>query len=277
MLRVQPLFDSALVSVERIDHPAEVPHVDPPEEVSRACSINFLERGGFAVQHRRRRWTVGTEDLFVTVPGHVYRYDHDDATDVVVSVCFKHADPTGFAKQPPVVRASNRRRYLRRRLMAQLHDGADALAIDSIAGELLAGAFDGGASDRLCRPAQLDWYASRIDFARQILDHDYATPHTLSRLSRTVGMSPYHFARVFRELTGAPPHRYLLRRRLAAAVERLRDGGPVTETCFAVGFQSLSHFIHSFRRAFGASPSRYHHRLDHEKHADHEDQRRALG
>src|SRR2546429_2722661 len=49
MLRVQPVFDSALVSIERIDHPADIPHVDPPEEMSRTCSINLLERGGFAV------------------------------------------------------------------------------------------------------------------------------------------------------------------------------------------------------------------------------------
>ena len=41
------------------------------------------------------------------------------------------------------------------------------------------------------------------------------------------------------------------------AAERLRAGESVTAACFAVGFQSLSHFIHSFRRAFGTSPSRY--------------------
>jgi AraC family transcriptional regulator len=257
MVRVQPVFDSTLVSIERIDHPADVPHVDPPEETSATCSINLLERGGFAVHHRRQRWTVGTDDLFVTVPGHVYRYDHDDATDVVVAVCFKNADAARFASQPPVVRATNRRSYLRRRLMAHLRGGGDALAIDSIAGELLVGALESGGSDRLCSPSQLGWYANRIDLARQILDHDYATPHTLSRLSRTVGMSPYHFTRIFRELTGTPPHRYLRRRRLAIAAERLRGGESVTETCFAVGFQSLSHFIHSFRRAFGVSPSRY--------------------
>jgi len=256
MLRVQPVFDSTLVSIERIDHPSDIPHIDPPEEMSRTCSINLLERGTFAVHHRRRRWTVGADDFFVTAPGQVYRYDHDDATDVCVALCFKDADGARFASRPPIVRATNRRAYLRRRLMAHLQDGADPLALDTIAGDLLVGAIDGGRSDRLCRPAQLDWYASRIDLARQMLDHDYATPHTLCRLSRSVGMSPYHFARVFRELTGTPPHRYLLNRRLTIAADRLREGESVTETCFAVGFQSLSHFIHSFRRAFGASPSR---------------------
>jgi AraC-like DNA-binding protein len=258
MLRVQPLFESPLVAIERIDHPSHVPHVDPPEEVSCASSINLVERGRFSVHHRRRRWTVGTTDLFVTVPGQVYRYQHDDdATDVCIAICFTDVHTERFAKQPPIVGASNRRWYLRRRLLAELQHAHNALAIDSLAGELLTDALSGGASERLFRASQLDWYARRVDLAREILDEQYAAPQTLAALARAVGMSPYHFARVFRELTGTPPHRYLLRRRLAAAADRLRDGASVTETCFAVGFQSLSHFIHSFRRAFGVSPSRY--------------------
>jgi AraC-like DNA-binding protein len=35
----------------------------------------------------------------------------------------------------------------------------------------------------------------------------------------------------------------------------LRDGEPVTTTCYAVGFGNLSHFIRSFRRRFGTAPS----------------------
>jgi AraC family transcriptional regulator len=108
---------------------------------------------------------------------------------------------------------------------------------------------------RLYRPAQLAWYARRVDAVRERLDHDFAADHTLSRLASQTGMSPFHFARVFRELTGLPPHRYLLRRRLDAAAEQLRNGRSVTDTCFAAGFRSLSHFINVFRRTFGMSPS----------------------
>jgi AraC-like DNA-binding protein len=259
MLRVEPLFASPLVSIDRIDHPSDVAHVDPDEEVSQSYSINLLERGHFSVEYARRQWTVGERELFVTVPGQTYRYGHRDhgraPDDVCLAIAFKDDLPPR-RRYVAVLRDDNRRAYLRRRLRANLHDGARAITLEAIAGELRLATLAPVPSERLFRPSQLDWYAHRVDMARRMLDETYATPHTLSSLGRAVGMSPFHFARVFRELTGTPPHRYLLQRRLAAAVERLRDGAPVTETCYAVGFQSLSHFIHSFRRAFGRSPSR---------------------
>jgi AraC-like DNA-binding protein len=43
--------------------------------------------------------------------------------------------------------------------------------------------------------------------------------------------------------------------RLARAAARLRDGAGVTDTCFAVGFGSLSHFVTTFRRRYGVRPS----------------------
>jgi AraC-like DNA-binding protein len=68
-------------------------------------------------------------------------------------------------------------------------------------------------------------------------------------------MSPFHFTRLFHELVGTPPHRFLRDLRLDKALEMLRDGEPVTSTCYAVGFGNLSHFIRSFRRRFGMAPS----------------------
>jgi AraC-like DNA-binding protein len=80
---------------------------------------------------------------------------------------------------------------------------------------------------------------------------------TLSELAREAGMSPWHFARVFRELAGTPPHRYLSGVRLARAAALLGAGAGVTEACMASGFQNLGHFSRTFRRAFGVPPSLY--------------------
>ena len=265
MIRVQPLFDSPLVRIERCDHPADVPHVDPDEERSTHYTINFVERGVFSVTAAARTWNVRADDLFVTVPGFVYRCDHHgDPTDVCLSVCFgsdAHRgewDAGALRRHAPVVTATNRRVYLRRRLAQRLDDSADHLTIESIAGEMLYASTDGASSPRLYSDAQLTWYARRVDAARERLDADYGSPHSLSTLARDAGMSVFHFARVFRELAGVPPHRYLVTVRLRAAAERLRAGDSVTETCFAVGFNSLGHFIEMFSRAYGVTPSRYH-------------------
>ena len=82
--------------------------------------------------------------------------------------------------------------------------------------------------------------------------------HSLLALSKQAGLSPYHFLRVFRKLTGVSPHQLLLRMRLNAAAHRLRHGSePVTDVAYGVGFEDLSNFVRTFRAEFGAPPSRY--------------------
>ena len=69
-------------------------------------------------------------------------------------------------------------------------------------------------------------------------------------------MSVFLFARVFRELVGMPPHKYLVHGRLNRARDLLRSGMPVTDVCYAAGFNNLSHFIRTFRAYFGVLPSK---------------------
>jgi AraC-like DNA-binding protein len=267
MIRVQRLFESPFATVDRVDHPADVPHVDPPEERSDRFTINFIERGEFHVAHAGGTLTLDRDALFVTTPGQINRYSHSAGDcvpdDVVLAVGFGtvadddvlRGAACELAARAPFVPLSNRRAYLRHRLLSHLESGADAMALDSIAGELLH-ATVAECGRRRFKASQVSWYAPRVDAARRLLDDDYASRHTLTALADGAGMSPFHFARVFCELAGAPPHRYLVRRRLHAAADRLRAGDSVTNACYAVGFSSLSHFIHAFRRQFGVSPSR---------------------
>ena len=109
---------------------------------------------------------------------------------------------------------------------------------------------------RLYRSEQLRWYAERIGSARELMDCDPTADHSLWHISSQVGMSVFLFARVFRELVGMSPHRYLVHRRLDRARDLLRSGMSVTDVCYAAGFNNLSHFIKSFRAHFGMLPSK---------------------
>jgi AraC family transcriptional regulator len=266
VLRIRHVFDTALMRIERIDHPPDVDHVDPDEEMSQQYSVNLLEHGTFSIYDGSRVSRVTTAEYFLTTPGKVHRYGHDEhdcaPTDVCVAVCFTdtardevRALVGSLQDCLAVVPLNNRRGYVRNRLFAHLAASDDSLALDVIAAELLAAAIE-TREGHLYRPSQLSWYGRRVDAVRRRLEEEFASDHSLTQLARDAGMSPYHFARVFRELTGMPPHRFLLRRRLAAAAQQLREGASVTDTSFAVGFRSLSHFIHVFRRHFGVSPSR---------------------
>jgi AraC family transcriptional regulator len=271
MARAQRLFQSQLITVERLDHASDVPPGGQWDDQSDRHSINFVERGSFSITVGQQRWTVGQSEILVTVPGMAYRSRERVASDgarhglcLDVSFSERARDAVegmrveALRSHTPVVAVNNRRAYLQQRLSAHLGAGQDPLALDLVAGELLHSTLaDAACCRRRYKASRLRWYGHRVDQARQQLDEQYASDHSLAGLARTAGMSSYHFARIFRELSGVPPHRYLVRRRLNAAAERLRDGASVTDTCYAVGFGSLSHFVHAFCAAKGMTPSRF--------------------
>lgn len=81
-------------------------------------------------------------------------------------------------------------------------------------------------------------------------------PDLLGDLAREVGLSRYHFLRVFHRLTGLTPHQYILRARLRRAAARLLvERGRVVDIAFDSGFGDVSNFNHAFRAEFGMSPN----------------------
>jgi transcriptional regulator GlxA family with amidase domain len=78
----------------------------------------------------------------------------------------------------------------------------------------------------------------------------------VARLARVSGVSQAHFARSFKKAFGAPPHRYLLTRRIERAKALLRDTDlPITDIAFQTGWNSLGTFGRIFRDVTGESPS----------------------
>lgn len=92
--------------------------------------------------------------------------------------------------------------------------------------------------------------------ARQYVSAHLADKIDLADVSSHVGMSPYHFCKVFKQSTGLTFKQYLTRRRVEWAKCRLRKpDARVTEIAYDVGFGSLSQFNRSFSRLVGLSPS----------------------
>jgi AraC family transcriptional regulator len=90
-----------------------------------------------------------------------------------------------------------------------------------------------------------------------IVDHLHEDVSLLS-LAGTVGMSPFHFAKLFKRATGRSPHRYLLERRVEKAKELLEEGDvPISQVALKVGFCSQSHLTDVFRRLVGVTPAVY--------------------
>lgn len=81
---------------------------------------------------------------------------------------------------------------------------------------------------------------------------------TLKALAAASYLSPFHFARLFKKLTGSTPHNYLAGIRAARAQLLLAETElSVTEIGSRVGYLSASHFTKAFRLATGTTPREF--------------------
>ncbi len=77
----------------------------------------------------------------------------------------------------------------------------------------------------------------------------------LEEIASAAYLSPFHFARLFKKLTGASPHAYLAQLRQARALDLLAETDlSVTAISQMVGYSSSSHFTKAFRQATGLTP-----------------------
>ena len=92
----------------------------------------------------------------------------------------------------------------------------------------------------------------------EYIEHRLAEPLNIGQLAAQCALSPYHFARMFRESFGVPPHQYLLARRLARARDLLRNSAlALGDVALACGFASASHFANRFKPNMGGTPGAY--------------------
>jgi AraC family transcriptional regulator len=106
------------------------------------------------------------------------------------------------------------------------------------------------------RPTTREDYAKRIDRVRVHLESHLADDLNLESLARIGCLSPHHFHRVFRSMTGESLGEHLRRVRLERAALLLRHSSrEIMDVALAVGYESPAAFSRAFERVFGTSPS----------------------
>jgi AraC family transcriptional regulator len=93
-----------------------------------------------------------------------------------------------------------------------------------------------------------------LEFVEAHLESDLK----LEQLAAEVGVTPFHFARLFRGVTGITPHQYVLGQRVERAKMLLRvQHLSVAEIAAACGFSSASNFVRSFKQRVGVTPGEW--------------------
>lgn len=90
------------------------------------------------------------------------------------------------------------------------------------------------------------------------LQHHFREPLTLEQVAQVSNMSANYFSEFFHKSTGKTFKSHLHELRINFAASLIKCSRlPVTEICFASGFNSLPHFMRSFKQHFGMPPSTY--------------------
>ena len=98
----------------------------------------------------------------------------------------------------------------------------------------------------------------RLQRVLAIIDERLAEPIQVRELADAVHMSPYHFARMFKQSTGHPPHLYITWQRMDRAKQLLAQSSlALAEVAKRVGYQTQAHFTGVFRTRVGTTPRTY--------------------
>lgn len=133
---------------------------------------------------------------------------------------------------------------------------ASTLFVDHVAlamGAHVAQAYGGVRNPR--RPPKgglAPWQERR---AKELLDAHLNGDIALQVLAAECSLSVRHFTRAFRQSTGVPPHRYLLKRRVERARQLLMNPAlSLLDVALACGFADQSHFTRVFTASSSLSP-----------------------
>ncbi len=254
------LSNSALRVVDRRCNAssADAPFVERHADYS----LSYVRRGTFGYRSRGKAFELVAGSILVGYPGDEYVCTHEHARgdgDECLSFHLTLASVEAVGDRVSAWRRGCVPPLSELMMLGELAqaaaEGRIAVALDEI-GMLLASRFVGAVSERPRTPSG----ARSRDRGRAVeaahwLDAHSAEHVDLTRAAKVVGLSPFHFLRIFESVLGVTPHQYLVRARLRRAARLLADDGrSITDVALDAGFGDLSNFVRTFHRAAGVSP-----------------------
>jgi AraC family transcriptional regulator of adaptative response/methylated-DNA-[protein]-cysteine methyltransferase len=110
-----------------------------------------------------------------------------------------------------------------------------------------------------CKPDQaspVEQQAEKIASACRLIESS-ETPPRLELLAKHVGLSTYHFHRVFKAATGLTPKGYVAAHRVNLVRKSLNKSDTVTGAIYDAGYNSNSRFYETSNQVLGMTPSNY--------------------
>jgi AraC family transcriptional regulator of adaptative response/methylated-DNA-[protein]-cysteine methyltransferase len=110
-----------------------------------------------------------------------------------------------------------------------------------------------------CKPDEAGLHqehAAKVARACRLIERAPDEP-SLEALAKTAGLSPYHFHRIFKAVTGLTPKTYAVACRQKRVRDRLEGSSSVTQAIYDAGFNSSARFYANSTKVLGMTPSRF--------------------
>ena len=235
-------------------------------------NVLVLPLAGVFAKHEdpRRRVVVTPNNAGLIATGRPYRISYPAgigdrcltlrfSDEVITKILPQAAMPRGSASPhlassallPPAVMLA--RSLLCHRLAAAQRD---PLEVEELGSRMLASTLRAMLRDERCdRRDDFGRSVRSIEAVKEAISLDPERKWTLHDLAQLANVSPYHLSHLFRQKAGVPVYRFVVRTRLAKALDAVLD----TDTGLAAiaqdtGFASHSHLTTHFRDFFGLTP-----------------------
>ena len=246
------LFDGVVQLVHVVARP---PASKRQELECQDCNVLVLPLDGIFVKHDSpRQHVLGTPNHGVFIEaGKSYRVSYPEGIgDACLSIRFPAgALPTAcdsHALLPPAVMLA------RNVLWRKFATGAwDALEVEEVALGVLAAVLDAARPEGRRRPVRRRREVERV---KEAISLHAERKWSLGELAEVACLSQWHLARIFRAEVGESVYAYVLRARLAKALDAVLDAeSDLSAIALESGFSSHSHFTARFRALFGVAPT----------------------
>lgn len=232
-----------------------------PEQHRDHC-LAFVQRGSFGYEVGSEAHELVAGSLLVGRAGDEFRCTHSHHAGGDACLSFHFSDELfdelvrgkpGSGCMPPLPAL-----MVLGQLALAASSGDAGVSLDEV-GLLLAARFSAlltSTRPRRCAATPMD--RKRVVEAALWIDAHAHQAVAFEQLASAAGLSRFHFLRMFTSVLGLSPHQYLLRVRVRRAARLLAERDqPINQLALEVGFNDLSNFVRTFRRAAGMAPSAF--------------------
>ena len=240
------------------------PHAPLFEEVHERHSLSFVRRGAFGCRSKGEHYELAPGGFLIGAPGDAYvcTHEHHHAGDECLSFQFAPdlvdkigADDAVWRRVclPPATELA-----AFGALAQATADGRTGYSVEEVSLMLAARFVDAARGEVRSRAKPSRGEARRAVEVALWMDANAGERIQLSDAAREAALSSFYFLRVFANVLGTTPNRYLIACRLRRAADLLmRTDSAVTDIALDVGFDDLSNFQRTFKKAAGVTPGQF--------------------